>query len=209
MKAPVPSRVMAPLLATLAFASTVNPVSAADPRRPDLSFVVHTLKEENVEGPDVERTYFMADARRIVFGKPKGCRLSIEGGGLLILPTDPGLDGEIRVGRSSFTPESDLAQDVLQYREAAAKGIPAGATRVEVKQPLMDTYPYNGWRSLGFTWTYVFSGRPMVRTVSYINLELGIQITVTTVAVAKDTEGVQKIARQFMSSWWVMQNSER
>lgn len=171
---------------------------------PEISFNVFKMKEENVEGPDVERTYFLAGSKRIVFGQPKGCTLTSAGGHLLILLTDTGLDGEIHVDRSAFTPESDLARDALLYRAAAAKDMPNGATGVEVQQPVMNPYPYNGWKSLGFTWTYASSGRSMVRTVSYINLEIGTQIVVTTLSSKKDAEQVNKIARQFMSSWWVM-----
>jgi hypothetical protein len=177
---------------------------AADGRPPAISFNVLKLKQENVEGPDVERTYFAAGAKRIVFGIPKGCRLSMKDGGLLILLMDAGLDGEILVKQSTFTPEMALAANALKYREAAAKEMPQGAAQVEVQQPVMNPYPYNGWTSLGFTWSYASSGRPMVRTVSYINLEIGVQIVVTTLAVKNDAEKVDKIAKQFMSSWWVM-----
>jgi hypothetical protein len=177
---------------------------AADARRPVISFNVMKLKQENVEGPDVERTYFAAGAKRIVFGIPKGCRLSMTDGGLLILLMDAGLDGEILVKQSSFTPETALGANALKYREAASKEMPQGATQVEVQQPVLNPYPYNGWTGLGFTWSYASSGRPMVRTVSYINLEIGVQIVVTTLAVKNDAEMVEKIVRQFMSSWWVM-----
>ena len=176
----------------------------ADGRRPAISFNVLKLKQENVEGPDVERTYFAAGAKRIVFGIPKGCRLSMKDGGLLILLMDAGLDGEILVKHSPFTPETGLAANALKYREAAAKEMPQGAAQIEVQQPVMNPYPYNGWTSLGFSWSYASSGRPMVRTVSYINLEIGVQIAVTTLAVKSDAEKVDKIARQFLSSWWVM-----
>lgn len=184
-------------------------VWAADGRRPEISFNVLKLKQENVEGPDVERTYFAAGSKRIVFGIPKGCRLSMKDGGLLILLMDAGLDGEIHVKQSTFTPESGLAQNALKYREAGSKEMPQGATQIEVQQPVLNPYPYNGWASLGFTWNYTSSGRPMVRTVSYINLEIGVQIVVTTLAVKSDAEKVDKIARQFMSSWWVMDDGRR
>jgi hypothetical protein len=118
---------------------------------------------------------------------------------------DAGLDGEILVKQSTFTPETALAANALKYREAAAKEMPQGASQVEVQQPVMNPYPYNGWTSLGFTWSYASSGRPMVRTVSYINLEIGVQIVVTILAVKDDAEKVDKIAKQFMSSWWVME----
>ena len=191
-------------MAMLALAFVSSAARAADLQRPEISFTVHQLREENAEGPDMERTYFMAAGRRIVFGTPKGCRLTQDGGGLLILLADTGLDGEIHVNRSSFTPESDLAANALIYRAAASQGVPKGATNIEVKPPMMDLYPYNGWKSLGFTWTYSISGRSMVRTVSYINLKIGVQIIVTTLAEKSNAEKVGKIARDFMSSWWVM-----
>jgi hypothetical protein len=177
---------------------------AADSLHSEVSFTVRTVKEENVEGPDVGRTYFMAGGKRIAFGMPKNCRLSTSGSGFLILLADAGLDGEIHITRSPFTPESDLAADALKYRDAATQGMPGGAANVEVRPPMMDPYPYNGWKSLGFTWTYTSYGRPMVRTVSYVNLEVGVQLVVTTLAAKGDAEKVGKIARQFMSSWWVM-----
>lgn len=188
----------------LALAFTSRDACAADSQRPEISFVVHQLKEENVEGPDVERTYFMAAGNRIIFGQPEGCRLSGDGASLLILPTDAGFQGEIHVRQSPFTPESDLAADVLKYRDAASKDMPEGATNVEVQQPVMNPYPYNGWKSLGFTWTYSSYGRSMIRTVSYINLEVGVQVVVTTLAVKSDAKKVDEITRQFMRSWWVM-----
>lgn len=178
--------------------------SAADTLRPEISFNVQRLIEENVEGPNVERTYFMAGGRRVVFWQPKGYRFNVDASGFLLLLADAGLDGEIHVNRSEFTPESDLVTDVLKYREAASKGIPSGATGIVVQPPVINPFPYNGWKSLGFTWTYAFFGRPMVRTVSYINLEVGVQIMVTTLAAKDDAEKVSQIAKQFMSSWWVM-----
>jgi hypothetical protein len=171
-------------------------------QRPEISFTIHRLKETNVEGPDVERTYFLAGGKRVVFGEPKDCRFTVNDGGILILPAS--LDGEIRVTRSTFTPEFDLAENALKYRDAAAKNTPRGATQIVVQQPVMNPYPYNGWKSLGFVWTYAFSGRPMTRTVSYINLEVGVQVMVTTLATVNHAEPVNKIAKQFMSAWWVM-----
>jgi hypothetical protein len=178
---------------------------AADPQRPEISFTARTLREENVEGPDVERTYFTAGRRRIIFGTPKGCRLSLgEGGGVVLLLNDTGLDGEIHVSQSPFSPQSDLAAEALTYREAASRSLPGDVTNLEVQPPALNPYPYNGWKSLGFTWTYASYGRAMTRTVSYINLEIGVQIVVTTLAVNKDAAKVGKLAREFMSSWWVM-----
>jgi len=186
----------------LALAGPIHEIAAQNAQRPEIAFTVHRLNEPNVEGPDVERTYFLAAGKRIVFGQPKDCHFTFNDAGFLILPT--GLDGEIQVSRSTFTPESDLAENALKYRESAAKGTPKGATQPEVQQPVMNPYPYNGWKSLGFVWTYALSGRPMTRTVNYINLEVGVQVVVTTLAAKNDAEAVNKIARQFMSGWWVM-----
>jgi hypothetical protein len=44
----------------------------------------------------------------------------------------------------------------------------------------------------------------MVRTVTYVNIDGGVQLVVTTVAASKDAPRVMEIAREFMSSWWVM-----
>ena len=190
----------------LALALTGGQLLAQGAKAPEISFGIHKFKEENVEGPDVERTYIDAGEKRIVIAQPKGCHLSSEGDQLDILLNDSGLDGEIHVSRSAFTVDVDLAVQALKYREAASKDLPRGATNVEVLQPVMNAYPYNGWKSLGFIWTYTMGGRSMVRTVSYVNLEIGAQIVVTTVADRKDAEAVSKIARKFMSSWWVMSN---
>jgi hypothetical protein len=205
------SRATALATGILTLAITSIGVDAAELRSGEVSFTVRTLREENVEGPDVERTYFMAAGKRIAFGIPKGCLLKNEDGGLLISPAVVGidgkigrLDGEIHVSRSTFTPEWDLTADALKYRDAAAKEVPRGATEIKVQQPVLNAYPYNGWKSLAFTWTYSLYGRSMVRTVSYINLEIGVQIMVTTLAVENDAQPVDKIAKQFMSSWWVM-----
>lgn len=193
------------LLAALLGLATLAPAAHAGAGRPpEISFNILKTTEENVEGPDVERTYILADGKRIVFGQPKDCRITGDGNRLLILLTDAGLDGEISVTRSLFTPESDLAKDALVYRAAGASTMPRGAAGVEVQTPVLNPYPYNGWKSLGFAWNYVSGGRSMVRTVSYINLEVGAQIVVTTLASKKDAEKVEAIAKQFMSSWWVM-----
>lgn len=186
----------------LTLAGLVPAAPAQDTARPEISFTVHRIKEANVEGPDVERTYFTAAGQRIVFGLPQKCRATINDTGFLLLPE--GLDGEIQVGRSTFAPDFDLPKNALAYREAAAKGNPRGAEQLEVQQPQLDPYPFNGWKSLGFTWTYAIAGRPMVRTVSYINLEVGVQVMVTTLAAKADAEKIHKIARQFMSGWWIM-----
>lgn len=204
MKARITSTVVTALgVGILAFAGLDGAAHAEDTKPPEISFTVRKLIEENTEGPNVERTYFPAGSKKIIFGQPKGGRLSAEGDRLLILLSDAGLDGEIHVSRSPFTPDFDLAAQALQYREAASRDLPKGATNIEVQQPAMNPYPYNKWKSLGFTWTYASSGRSMVRTVSYINLEIGAQIVVTTIADKKDAEKVSKIAKQFMSSWWV------
>jgi hypothetical protein len=188
----------------LAFPGSRAP--AADLQHSDISFAVHKLHEENVEGPDVERTYFIAGGKRVVFGLPKACRLTVDSAGFLLLLTDADLDGEIHISRSGFTPEADLASEVLRYREAASMSMPKDATNIELQPPMMNPYPYNGWKSIGFSWRYSFAGRSMVRTMSYINLEMGVQVAVTTLALQRDAEKVNKIARQFMSSWWVMKD---
>ncbi|HSI10615.1 MAG TPA: hypothetical protein VK961_01165 [Chthoniobacter sp.] len=159
----------------------------------------------NPEGPEFARTYFMAGSKRIAIGVPKGVRLSV-GDGFILLPVDDSFDGEIHVTRSSFGIDFDLAQNVLKYRETGAREMPQGATDIQVQQPVMDPYPFNGWKSLGFTWTYTSFGRPMVRSVNYINLDLGAQIVVTTLAVKNDAAKVDKIAKQFLGTWWVMPN---
>lgn len=200
---PLLSRVPTVVAGIVALALLHGAAGVAESPHPDISFIVHKLKEENVEGPDMERTYFMAAGKRMVFGEPTGCRVGTEDGGFVLLLTD-GLDGEIHVSRSTFTPELDLARNALKYRSAASASVPAGATNLEVQPPTMNPYPYNGWKSLGFTWTYSLSGRSMVRTVSYINLEVGVQVVVTTLAAKSDAEKVEKIAKQFMSSWWVI-----
>lgn len=169
----------------------------------EVSFIVRTMKETNIEGPDVERTYFVIAGKRVVFGTPKGCRLSVEGKDLVILPGELELDGEIRVSPSQFAPELDLAANALKYRDAAASKIPRTAVGIEVQQPVMNPFPYNGWKSLGFTWNYSLNGRALVRTVSYVNLELGIQLVVTEVAGKADAKKLSAIAQQFMRSWWV------
>lgn len=179
------------------------PIATADSKPPEVLFVVRKLLEENLEGPDVERTYFPAGEKKIVYGQPKGTRFTAEGSSLTINLSDLGLDGEIHVNRSTFTPDFDLAAEALTYREAAAKNMPNGAVNVQVQQPVMNPYPYNGWKSLGFTWNYSIGGRPMVRTVSYINLEIGSQLVITTLATKADSEKVAKIAQQFIGSWWV------
>ena len=155
------------------------------------------------EGPEFARTYFMAGGKRIALGVPKGVRLSV-GDGFILLPVDGRFDGEIHVTRSPFATDFDLAKNALEYREAGARETPKGATDVEVQQPVMDPYPFNGWKSLGFHWTYSSFGRPMVRTVNYINLDVGVQIVVTTLAVKKDADKVDKLAKQFIGTWWVM-----
>jgi hypothetical protein len=139
----------------------------------------------------------------MVFGVPKGGRLTA-GDGFLLLPTEEGVNGEIHVSRSPFTPDMDLAENALQYRDAASKGVPPGATKVVVAPPAMNPYPYNGWKSLGFTWSYASYGSSTVRTVSYINLDVGVQVVVTTLAAQNDAPKIQKLAQQFMASWWVM-----
>jgi hypothetical protein len=176
----------------------------ADQAQPgEISFALHTLKETNVEGPDVERTYFTIGKKRIVIGQPKGCRFKIENANLILILTDAGLDGEIHVSRSAFTPELDLVANALQYRDAAVKSIPKGASEIVPQPPILNFYPYNGWKSIGLKSTYSLYGRSMTRTVTYVNLEVGAQVVVTMLAANKDTEKVEKLAQQFMSSWWV------
>lgn len=185
-----------------------TPAPAATPaptnrKRVDISFATHRTMDVNPEGPEFARTYFMIGPKRIAIGIPKAVRLSV-GDGFILLPSDDSFDGEIHIVRSPFDIDFDLAQNVLKYREAGERGIPRGATEVEVQQPVMNPYPFNGWKSLGFTWTYSSFGRPMVRTVNYINHDLGVQILVTTLAAKKDAEKVDKLAKQFVGTWWIM-----
>ncbi len=194
------------LVLTGAFGGSLSHAAATD-SSPEISFAVHKLSEVNIEGPNVERTYFTIGTKRMIFGLPKDCRLAVEDG-FLLLPTETaGFDGEVHVTRSTFTPETDLAAEALRYREAAASSMPEGSTNIQVQPPVLNPYPFNGWKSLGFTWTYSSFGRPMVRTVSYINLDGGVQVVVTTIAAKSDAAVVDKVAKGFISSWWVMDDS--
>jgi hypothetical protein len=184
----------------LLLSSTLHYVRAVEP---EISFVIHKSIESNSEGPDSDRTYFVAAGKRIAFGVPKGCQIS-GGDSLLLLLNDLGLDGEVNVKRSSFTPDVDLAQNAIKFREAAEQGLPREATEVEALAPVMNPFPFNGWKSLGFAWSYSAFGHSQVRSVSYINLEVGVQIVVTTISAKGDAAKVEKIARQFLASWWVM-----
>jgi hypothetical protein len=192
---------VATAVATLGLLS--GPTNADQAQPGEISFALHTLKETNVEGPDVERTYFTIGSKRIVIGQPKGCRFKNENGNLVLVLSDAGLDGEIQVSRSAFTPELEFVANALQYRDAVAKSIPKGASEIVTHPPSLNFYPYNGWKSIGIKSTYSLIGRSMTRTVGYVNLEVGAQLAVTTLAANKDTEKVEKLAQQFMSSWWV------
>jgi hypothetical protein len=189
--------------AALSLAFLCGAASSVVAAAPEVSFNVQTLKEENVEGPDVERTYFTAVGKKIVFGKPAGTEFRATDAGFLLVPTEEGVTGEIQVAVSPLTVETDLAQNALTYREAAAKNMPKGAENAEVLQPVLDTFPYNGWKSIGFTWTYSTSGRAMIRDVSFINLEVGVQVMVTTITTKEHSDKVRKLAQEFLSSWWV------
>jgi hypothetical protein len=178
-------------------------VSAANGKPPEIAFGITRITENNVEGPDVERTYFTAGDKRIVFGTPHGWRLSA-GNGFLLLPTDGSVDGEVHVTKSAFTSDVELTTNALQYRDSATRDMPQGAENAQVQAPVLNSYPYNGWKSIGFTWTYSVQGRAMVRTVNFINLEFGAQVMVTTLAAKQDADKVDKVAHQFMGSWWVM-----
>lgn len=171
---------------------------------PEIAFGAFKSNEENVEGPDVERTYFTVGAKRVAYGMPKGCRFSVDGSGFTLTPTEIGLEGVIHVGRSPFTPDVSLAENALTYRDAAAGSVPHGAVDVELQPPVVDPFPYNGWKSLGFAWNYTFYGRSLHKSVSYINLEVGVQIMVTMESTQAGADAVDKKARQFLSSWWVM-----
>jgi hypothetical protein len=179
------------------------PATPAPAKPVEISFIVHKTMDVNPEGPEFARSYFTAGNQRIAFGLPKGVRLSV-GDGFILVPVEGSFDGEIHVNRSPFGTDFDLAENALKYREAGAREIPKGATDVQVQQPALDTYPFNGWKSIGFTWTYTSFGRPMVRTVNYINLDVGAQIIVTTLAAKKDAEKVDKAAKQFIGTWWMM-----
>lgn len=187
----------------LALAAASRDACAAEGQDPKISFGIHKVTEDNVEGPNVERTYFTVGEKRIAFGLPKGWRITVNDG-FLLLPEERGIDGEIHVTRSTFTPDYDLAANALKYRESASQSAPRGAENEEVQPPVMNPYAYNNWKSLGFTWTYSMNGRAMVRTVSYINLDVGGQVIVTTLAAKQDAEKVDQAAKQFMGSWWAM-----
>lgn len=193
----------AALAACILFASLIVSSRADDAAKPEISFALHKSIESGSEGPDAERTYFVAAGKRIALGVPKGCQLS-GGDGLLLLLTDTGLDGEIHVKRSPFTPDLNLAENALQYRATAQKDLPEDAAVLQPSPPVMNPYPFNGWKSIGFTWSFSAFGRSQVRTVNYINLEMGVQIVVTTISAKSDAEKVDKIAKQFLASWWVM-----
>lgn len=174
----------------------------ADSPHATISFDVHKLEEENVEGPNLVRTYFTVGDQRMVFGVPKGCRLTA-GNEFVLVPTDPSLEGEIHVRRSPFTPELSFVDGAAKYGEAVAGQIPQGAKDADVRAPVANPYPVNGWQSLGFVCTYTFYGRSFQRTVSYINLDGGAQVVVTTEGSPASAEKIEKMAHSFIGSWWV------
>ncbi len=169
-----------------------------------ISFTLRTWDDANSEGPNVKRTFFTVGKKRIAVGLPKGCRFNATEDKLALVLLDADVDGEIYVTASPFSPDVDLATNALKYRDAAQADLPRGASGVATFPPQMNVYSYNGWKSLGFTWTYVLIGRSSIRTITYLNLDVGAQVVVTTLAAGKDTEKVAKIAQQFVSSWWVM-----
>jgi hypothetical protein len=196
------------LAALLPFAAAPSCLTAQEQKPGVITFTVRKILEENVEGPAVPRTYFLCGRKRIVFGLPKGVRLSEGAASATLLLTDAGADGEVQVSRSPFTPETDFGVMKEKYQEAGAAEIPAGAADVQLRGIEESPYPYNGWSSMGFTWNYSFYGRPMTKTVSFINLEIGIQVKVSTSAVSKDEVKVLDLAKDFMRSWWVMGSLE-
>ncbi len=195
------------VLATAAVTLLIDPAPraalAAGSQRGVVSFDVHKLEEENVEGPNVVRSYFTVGDRWMIFGVPKGCRLTADGEFMLV-PTDPGVDGEIHVRRSPFPSELDLTDNAAKYGNAVSGQIPEGAQDIEVQPPQVDPYPFNGWHSLGFTCTYTFYGRSFCRTVSYINLDEGVQVVVTGESSPASAEKIGKMAHSFIGSWWTM-----
>lgn len=178
-------------------------VLGADSSSPEISFALRKLSEANVEGPDVERTYFTIGAARVFIGIPKGCEARLEDGSLVLLMKNPNLDGEVRVSRSPFATDVDMVSNALTYRDADPNRAPKGATDPLPESPALNPYPYNGWKSIGFATNYSLYGKSMRRTVAYLNLDAGAQIVVTTVAAKDISEKVEKVARQFIASWWV------
>lgn len=187
-------------------AQVAAPGQPAPPAKPpEISFVVRKFVETPAEGPDVERTYFLVGYKRVAFGMPRNCRLL--GGEDFRLTPEDGSDSEIQVTRSVFTPESNFAKEAVRYHDVAVRGLPQEVEGENPTAPVMDPYPFNGWKSMGFTWSYSLYGRSVVRNVSFINLDLGVQIMVTTVASKSDAPKIEKLAKQFLSSWWVMRGS--
>jgi len=179
--------------------------STPPPQPPKISFTVQKVMETPAEGPDVERSFFLIGPKRVAFGVPKGCHLQV-GDGFTLKPED-GSDGEIQVTRSPFTREMNFASEAVRYHDFAAREVPQGVEGENPAVPVMDTYPFNGWKSMGFTWSYSLYGRSVVRSVSFINVDLGVQVMVTTTASKKDAPNIEKLAAQFLSSWWVMRGS--
>src|SRR5690349_9537990 len=126
--------------ALLAAAITLQSLTAAhsagtEASLPPITFALQTLTEENVEGPDVERTFFRIGADRIAIGKPHGTQIRVEDNSLVLVLTGLGLDGEIHIAQSPFTPSFDLVQNVLKYRDAGASTIARGSEQIEVQTP--------------------------------------------------------------------------
>jgi hypothetical protein len=190
--------------AAIANSFILAPCAEADSESPKVSFALQTLKEENVEGPDVERTYFTVGADKISVAPPNGCQMRVEDDSLVLILSGLNLDGEIKITQSPFSPGFELTRNALKYRDDGAAALPRGAEQIQVEQPVLNPYPFNGWKSLGFTWNYAFRGRPMLRSVAYMNLEVGAQVVVTTLASKADASKVEAIAKQFIGSWWVM-----
>lgn len=200
------------LAAVLSSSSVAAPPTARAPaavsKPVTISFAVNETVEESVEGPDVKRTYFTVGDQRVAFGVPPGCHLNTGGDGFVLTFTETGLDGEVRVSRSSFKPEFDLATNVAKYRDAAFDKVPKGATQVEEQKVEEEPFPYNGWKSLGFIWNYALYGRLVRQSVSYVNLESGAQAVVTTLAARSDADRAENAARQFLGSWYVMSSAK-
>ena len=184
-------------------AAAAQPASPGKP--PEISFEVHKVLETPAEGPDVERTYFLVGSKRVAFAVPRDCHFQSSDG--FALTPDGDSDAEIHVTRSPLTLDANFATEAVRYHEVAAAGLPPGVEGEKPAAPVMDTYPFNGWKSMEFTWSYSLYGRSVVRSVTFINLESGVQVMVTTVAAKNEAAKIEKLARQFLSSWWVMKGS--
>jgi hypothetical protein len=154
------------------------------------------------DGGPQKHLAFHEDQTAIFIRPPKGWQMLGGGEEVTFSPTPP-LEGEVRLGNSTFDPSIRFEKKgLITYRAGARSQLPKQAKKIEVLSEMTGAFPLDNWQSFEISFSYDLGGVKRVRSMLFVTMNPHRQVRLVADSSEKNFEEVHAAARAVLGSWF-------